>query len=326
MSDKEITIQDQVEDVITKSGVAFEIDITELFSLAERGKAIKDVTDPNFALVKKEMQQKRKYVTEYFEEARKEFNALSKGVIQVQNLVLAEFTPEEDRLIAMDKTEKERLLKEARLEALPAKRERITTAGISFTDEEILAMDDADFEIEYNVRLGAKLEADRIADQQRRDAEQAEIDRQKAEIQAQKDEAERIEAARAEERERAAEALRIAKETAEREAQESAERVKREAQEAIDRVEREKKEAEDRRFAEDEERALKLEREAKEKADAEIEAKRTAAEAEAKQEADKKYQAFLAKNKFNPETDIIKHDADDMMRIYRFVAEFKITK
>jgi len=228
----EITIVEKVEEVVTKSGVEFEMDLTKVANLAERGKAITSVDDENFLEVKKEMQKTRKYITEYFKDARDEFNKMSKGIISVQNLVLGEFVPEEDRLIELDKAKKERVIQEARLEALPAKRERITESGIEFTDEEILELADADFEIEYNVRLGEKLEADRIADKERRDAEQAALDAEKAEIQRQKDEADAIEKAREEEREKAEEALRIQKETAEREKKEAEERIEREKKEA----------------------------------------------------------------------------------------------
>ncbi len=55
---KQITIIDQVKDIEARSGVAFEIDITEVVSLAKRAAAITDVNDPNFALVKKEYQMK----------------------------------------------------------------------------------------------------------------------------------------------------------------------------------------------------------------------------------------------------------------------------
>ena len=283
MSENKLTIIDQVKEVIDKSGVAFEVDITDLFSLAERGKAIKDVNDPNFLTVKKEMQQKRKYVTEYFEDARKEFNRMSKGIIQVQNAFLAEFTPEEDRLIALDKAEKERLVKEARLEALPAKVERLRVAGVEMFDEDILALDDATFELHFAELVRAKAETDRLVAEAKLAEERAVFEAEKAELARKQAEADRIEAARVEERERAAKELQLAKETAERE----------------------KKEVEDRRIAEEADRIA-----------------REQAEKEA-QEADEKYQAFLKENNYNPETDQIQHISTGGTRLYRFVAEFK---
>lgn len=298
---QQLTVVDKVKEVIDKSGVAFELNLTEVSSLAKRGKAIKSVDDENFLPLKREMQKTRKYVVEYFESARSEFNRMSKGIIEVQKIVLDEFTGEENRLIALDKAEKERVIKVERLEALPAKRERITTSGVEFTDEEILGMADADFELEYNIRLGAKLEADRVADQERREAEQVALNAEKLELQRQKDEAERVEKVRVEERNRAEEELRIVKETAEREKQEAEARRVAEEKERVERAEREKQEAEAEK--------------------ARVEAERI--KAEAIKEAMVEYQAFLKKNKYNEKTDIIHATGDGMTQIYRFVAEFK---
>lgn len=305
--EKGITIIDKVKEVASKSGVAFELDITQVVSLAERGKAITSVNDPNFLPVKKEMQLTRKYVTEYFMDARSEFNKLAKGVIEVEKTVLAEFTPEENRLIALDKAEKERLITEARIAALPAKRGRITISGIEFTDEEMLAMSDADFEIEYNVRLGAKLEADRIADQARREAEQAKLDEERIALQREKDAAEAVEKARAEERERAAEELQITKEAAIRE-----------VKEASERAEREKKESEERLKAQEQERVLKAEREKKESEERAERERIDREKKEADRIANEKFQAFLTKNKYDIATDMIVGE-----KIYRLIAEFK---
>lgn len=322
METKEITIIDQVKDIEARSGVAFEIDITEVVSLAKRAAAITDVNDPNFTIVKKECQQKRKYVTEYFKDARDGFNKLAKGVIEVEKTVLAEFTPEEDRLIALDKAEKERLLKEARLEALPAKVERMRLAGVEMFDEDILALDDATFELHFAELVRAKAETDRLEAEAKLAEERAAFEAEKAELARKQAEADAIEAVRVEERERAAEALRLAEEKAEREKKEHEERMiaqEKSNQERIEREEREKKEYWER---EEKERKDRIEREAKEKADAEIEAKRVAEEAEAERLEDEKYQAFLKVNNHNEETDIIIEDTTGT-KIYRFVAEFK---
>jgi site-specific DNA-cytosine methylase len=308
---KEITIIDQVKEVAEKSGVPLEIDVTQLATLAARGKEITDVNHPDFYAVKKEMQQTRTHLKDYFMDARRGFNQLAEGVRDVEKAVLAEFTPEEERLIALDKAEKERVIRVARLAALPAKRERITIAGVEFTDEEVLAMDDADFELEFAKKVAVKAEADRIAAEAKLAEERAAFEAEKAELARKKEEAERIEKARQEERERAERALKLQQEEANR-------KVK----EAEDRAKREKQEAEERRKAEEEERILKAEREERERKEVEERKKQEEAEAKAKQEADKKYQVFLKKNKFNPETDIIKEEYTGT-RIYRLVAEFK---
>jgi hypothetical protein len=175
------------------------------------------------------MQQTRKSVNEGFMSARSEFNRLAKGIIEIEKLVLAEFVPVEEKLIAMEKEEKARLIREARLEALPEKRERIITAGIEFTDEEILALEDAPFELEFAMRLQSKLEADRLAEQARIDAENAKLAEKALELQREKDKQDAIEQARKEERERAENALRLQKEQAEREKREAEEAKKQEA-------------------------------------------------------------------------------------------------
>lgn len=286
----EITIIDQVKDVAAKSGVPLEIDVTQLATLAARGKAIKDVNDPNFYSVKKEMQKTRTELTNLFMDARRGFNKLAEGVRDVEKAVLAEFTPEEDRLIALDKAEKERVLKETRLAALPAKRERVTDAGLEFTDEAILAMTDADFELAFSMQLAAKAEADRLAAEAKLAADRAALEAEKAELARKQAEADAIEAARKEEREKAAKDLQLAQEKAEREAREAKEKAEREEAARLKAIE---------------------------------DATKAAAEAKAKQEADAKFQAFLKENNFDNKTDMLHQEADGRINLYRFVAEFK---
>jgi hypothetical protein len=292
MKKKQLAIIKQVSEVETKSGVAFDKNINDIINLSEQAKAVTSVDHPSFKEVKKELQVTRKYVNDYFMGARAEFNRMAKGVIEVEKLVLAEFVPEEDRLIAMDKAEKARLIVVARTEALPLKHERITTAGIEFTDEEILAMEDADFELEFAMRLQAKVEADRVAEQARIAEANAKLEAEKAELQREVDKQNAIERARKEERDRAEEALRVQKETAEREKREAEERRLAEEQERIERAEREKREAEEQKAREE--------------------------AAEQARIASAKYQAFLTKNKYNESNDIIIDS-----KLYRFVAEYK---
>jgi hypothetical protein len=306
METQELTVK--VQEVISKSGIGLEIDVTELHTLADKASAITSVNDEGFATVKKELQLKRKEISEGMFQARSEFNRMSKGIIEVEKTLLEIFVPAEQNLIALDKAEKERLLKEARLEALPQKRERITANGVEFTDEEILDMTDADFELEFARRLSAKAVAEQIAAEAKLAEERAAFEAEKAEMARKQAEADAIEAARQEERERAEKALQLAKESAEREKQEAEERRKAEEQERILRAEREESE-----------RIAKIEREAKEKAEAEIQAKRVVEEAEAKRQADEKYQAFLKENNYNVETDILVEGN----KLYRFVAQYE---
>jgi len=213
----EITIQSRAQEVITKSGISLELDVTKLHELSESAKAIVSVDDENFKEVKKALGSQRKEISEGFMDARREFNRMSKGVIEVQNTLLDIFVPEEDRLKALDKAEKERLVKEARLEALPGKRERITAIGdnILTSDDFILLMEDADFEIYIVQRQGEKNEADRVALAEAKAKVEADIKKANDELAAKKAEGERIEAARQEERDMAARQLQVEKDKVE---------------------------------------------------------------------------------------------------------------
>lgn len=180
METKELTIK--VQEVISKSGIGLEIDVTKLHTLADKASSITSVNDEGFAAVKKELQLKRKEISDGMFQARSELNRMSKGIIEVEKTLLDIFVPAEQNLIALDKAEKERLIKEARLEALPQKRERITQAGIEFTDEEILAMADADFELEFATRLSAKAVAEQSAAEAKLAEERAAFEAEKAEL------------------------------------------------------------------------------------------------------------------------------------------------
>jgi hypothetical protein len=333
METQELTIK--VQEVISKSGIELEIDVTELHTLADKASAITSVNDEGFTTVKKELQLKRKEISEGMFQARSEFNRMSKGIIEVEKTLLEIFVPAEQNLIALDKAEKERVLKEERLASLPARKERLAAIGtteavvglhadaVENLDAFLLDFTDADFELYLAGRIAAKADADRLAAEAKLAEERAAFEAEKAELARKQAEADAIEQARKEEQERAEERLRLAKEQAELE--------KKEIQE---RAEREKKEAEERRKAEEQERLLRaereekerkerIEREAKEKADAELEAKRLAEEAQAKRAADAKWQTFLKTNNYNQETDIVTPGPDGKLKIYRLVAVYE---
>lgn len=274
---QKLTIINQVAEVASKSGTPFVLDLTVVSNLAHRAKEITSVNDEGFEDIKREMQKSRKYVNEYFLSARSEFNRMAKGVIEVEKIVLAEFVPEEDRLIEMSKAEKERVIKEARLAALPAKQERITTAGITFTNDEVLALTDVDFELAFANKVSEKALAD--AEVSRLKAEEAlrEIAEAQAKLDREKKEAE---------------------EAAARRAKEEADRDARIAQEETDRLQRlaDEETARLARIAQEETNRL-----------AKIETDRLATEqAETALLADKNYKKWLKDNKYDETTDIIK--------------------
>lgn len=316
MDGKEIPglkIIEQINEVEERSGVPFVLDITEVASLAQRAKAVTSVADPAFYTIKKEMQQKRKYVTEYFYDARVEFNKLSKGVIEIEKMVLAEFKPEEDRLIALDKADKEQKLKEERLSALPAKKERMDQYNFEYSDEYLLEMTDADFELMFAKRVAEKAEADRVIAEAKLAEERAAFEAEKAELARQKAEADAVEAARIEERRKSDEALKLQKAEAERKEKEAEERRKAEDEERRLRLERDERERKEKAEREEQER---LDRIAREKAEREA-AQKAMEEEEAKQKATKKWQTFLTENNYDPETDTVIGS-----KLYRLVATY----
>ena len=284
-------IEQKFQELVAVSNTAPEIDVTGLHAVATKARAIKDININNaeqmleVTAVRKELAEARKATVDFTESAREQSYRIYKGILEVKNTLLEIITPEEDRLKAAEKELKEQQIRESRLESLPAKRERVTAAGIDFADVEILARSDPDFEIEFNSRLGAKLEADRLAAETKLAEERESFEKEKAELDRQKAEAERVERARVEEREKAAEELRLAKEKAERDIQD----------------------AEARRLAEERYRADAAKAEAERVERARVE-----------EEADAKYQSFLKDNKYSEATDIIIDG-----KIYRFVAEFK---
>lgn len=303
----------QVKEVEERSGVEFELDITGVVTLAERAKAITAVNDNGFYELKKEMQQARKYISAYFFDARAEFNKLSKSVIEVEKMVLAEFKPEEDRLIALDKAEKERVLKEERLATLPAKKERLALVGIEFSDEKILSMTDADFEIDLAQAITAKTILQQAATEAKLAAEREALEDEKAELARQKAEADAVEAARIEERRKADEALKLQKEEAARKEKEAEERRKAEDEERRLRLEREERDRKEKAEREEQER---FDRIAREKAEAEA-SQKAMEEEEARHKATEKWQSFLTANNYNHETDIVNGP-----KLYRLVATY----
>jgi hypothetical protein len=283
----EITVQSKVEEVIAKSGVAFELDLTQVASLAERGKAITNIDDENFVEVKKEMQQTRKYVTTYFEDARSEFNKMSKGVIDVQKMVLAEFVPEEDRMKELEKAEKERVVREARLEVMPARMERLAAIGgeidlgeewMGTLEEYVETFDDADFEIMVVQVQGKKNEADKLEIAAAKAKVEADIVAANEALAAKQAAADAIEAARQEERDNAAAALKAAQDKVEAD-KANAEAIR------LDGIQKDA--AEKARIKQEETDRVA----AKVKAEADAEAARVAAEVA--KAADVKYQAWV---------------------------------
>lgn len=296
----EIATIDKIKEIENMSGVKFELDITSIANLAERMSKITSVDDEEFLSLKKEAQQTRKYTVEYFGNGRKKANAISKGMINLQKVVLEIFKTDEDRLIALDKAEKERLVMEVRLEGLPKRKERLTAIKFQDLDAQmkakgeefdqwLLGLEDADFEMFIVGRQTAKNEAYRLELEASKAKVEADVKKANEELAAKAAEGERIEVARQEERDKANEALKVEKERLENEKKDIEARRVREIEEAegrrLDAIRAD--EAEKQRVIQEEKD--KVEAEVKAKAEAEVQ---RIAEAEAKA-GDLKYQAWV---------------------------------
>lgn len=88
-----------------------------------------------------------------------------KDVIAYENELIAIIEPEEKRLKDLEKGIKEYAVRQERLKVLPDYKQQLASIGdtVEVSDEELLGMDPTAFQAYYNARLGAHLEAKRIA-------------------------------------------------------------------------------------------------------------------------------------------------------------------
>lgn len=224
--------------------------IAELSELAAkvRNITLSDLTDKEQLKIVKagriELRDARVAIVKRGKELRQEALDFQRLVIDREKELVAIIEPEELRLKELEEKVVEFAEVEKRKELLPIRRSRLAELLYTGTDEDILRMDDKEFEAKYNELVATKHEAERILLEQReravREAEEKIV--RENEMRA------REERARQEERERA-----------EQREKERVEREAREKREAEERAEREKLEAEHR---EREERA-RLEKEEK---------------------------------------------------------------
>lgn len=123
-----------------------------------------------------------------------------KLVIRKEKELIEIIEPEEERLKNIEEEAKEKKLRKERFAILPQRRERLAAIGDSLevSDEEIIAMDETQFQGYCNKRVADKNEADRIENERKANELKAEQERHKQE----KEREEAIENARKEERER----------------------------------------------------------------------------------------------------------------------------
>lgn len=285
------------QNLVITSGITPEVDVTEVYALAEKSKAIVDI-DINddekmkeVATVRKELVSYRRGIEKDGKAMRDGFNKQAKAVIEIEKSVTSVLASEEERLKSFEKARKEQDLKKARMESLPQRKSLLETMddGIRLSDDDILRMDDSEFLTHVSERQIAFARFQQEA----------------------KAEEERIKAL--EEKAKADAEARVKAEADAREAQ-----IKAEADAKVAAVEAKAK-------AE----AYAREAEIKAKADAETKAKaaeeyrvKAEAEAKAKFESEEKYQTWLKDNNFNPDTDVIK-DTGLSVIMYRKVATFE---
>jgi hypothetical protein len=256
-------------------------------------------------------------------ELREDAIKFQKAVIVKEKELIAIVEPEEERLEKIESEAKELALREERAKTLPERKERIATAIDGspteieiMTDDQILNIDDNQFDAYINRLTAIKLENVRIenervaqAERERIEAEQAE--REKAEAEKRAEEQAKIDAENArikaeqdaKDAELKAQADKIKAEQDARDAELKAE---------ADRIEREKLDLEHKKqLAEVEEKArIEAEQKAKAEADAKAEAERIEnerIEAEKKAEQEKlekqnAYKEFLASCGYTDET------------------------
>ena len=284
----------EFESHLIKAEIVPEIDITELHNLSLKAQALVnvDINDDGqmkeVANVRKELVSARRKIESDGLAARDSYNKTAKAIKQVQDTLVSIISADEERLKGYEKERKEKDIREERMKTLPQRQLLLRGIGdnVEISDDEILAMDDAQFLNYVTERQTAKAEADAFAEQ----ARQAEIARQEAEAQRIKE---------AEERARIEAENRI---KAEAEAKAQAE-IKAK-QDEIDRIKKEQADAE-----------------AKAKAELLAEQARLDAEMRAKEkmEAEAKYQQWMSDNNYNPETDIL-NDVGLEVVMYRKVA------
>lgn len=270
-----------------------------LRTLADTAKKI-DVT--NIELVHStriELRDTRISLTKKGKELREGAIAFSKAVISKERDLLAIITPEEERLDVIEMADKQKKEMETRRAELPFRRSAIAAiigeGALQPSDDDILAMDDNQFN-EYRLKvIETKLESDRLAHERKVKAEEDAA-------RAKRDEEDRI--ARE----------KLAAEKAEFEKQKKADEDKRRSEQAeIDKeksrlagIEEERKREESAKNAEIDRMQKEADLEKQKEADATAKAEQEKKEREEKSE----YQQWLKDVKYDPQFCILKNEGD----------------
>lgn len=284
------------KNLVITSGINPEVDVTEVYALAEKSRAIVDI-DINddekmkeVATVRKELVSYRRGIERDIKVAGADLKKKYKALNEIGNSVIDILSSEEERLKSSEKEKKEQDIKKAREESLPQRKAMLDTItdGVVLTDDEILRMDDSEFLTHVSERQIAFAEVQKVKDAEK-----------EAETKRKEDEEVRIKQAEAQ-----------AKLDAENKAKDEISKVKADADAQVAAVEAKVKA----------DAQAKIDADVKVKEDAEAKVKADA-EAQSKLESEENYQAWLKANNFNPETDKIK-DTGLSVIMYREVATF----
>lgn len=280
---------------------------TELVTLAKKYKnlKIKGIDDKvgymAVDMARKELKQVRRKIQITGREMRSEVIKFQKEVIARENEYVEMIEPIEKSLAEKQHVideEKERL---ARVALLPERKKRLAEYKIAETDENLLAMDDAEFDAYANAKISEVLEERerQLLEKERKLAQEKQEAEDKARMEKE------LEAARVQ-------ATKEADARAKREKEEAKQKAEQDKKDALAKAEKDKKDAIDKLKREQKEKEEKAERER-----LQAKAKKDHEEWEAKKEQEraeknKKYQAWLKGNKIDESGsgDIIKRDGN----------------
>jgi len=280
----------QYKEILTKSEIVPEIDVTELASLAKRASevVVSDITNEAQMSVAKtmrtELSQARIEISKNAKTARDVFTKINRGISSVETVLLGEFEAEENRLKGYELELKAKRLKDERTLMLPVRKERLAIIDVVVADADLVEMDD----LTFSNFLSEKQEAVLIA-KKKKEEEDAKI----------------------------AAAAEQAKDAAEKAAKDAAAETARKHQAELDRVEADKAQV----IKDAAEVASKHEAEKAATAKALVDAE-VAAEAEAKKlSKERAYKKFLKDNSYDESTDMLERN-DDTVTLYRLVATY----
>ena len=235
----------------------FDPTIAELTAIVEitRNITANDLEDKKQLAVVRENRIQLKNARVKIENRGKELRAdalkFQKDVIAKEKELVGIIEPEEDRLQAIEEEAKQLDIKKQRIVNLPSKKERLSNIKHveMLSDEEILSMDNVQFESKYNELVAKSMEVEKAEVEAKAREEQAKIDAENAKIKAEQDKRQaEIEAKEKTilEEQRKIEQEKAIKEAEEKAKKETEERIKREAEAKItaDKIETERIEKE----------------------------------------------------------------------------------